>query len=111
MPMTFFQALICSESQMPGACGHSVLDVKILIGGYYRTPDLNIPLTRDEDTFGHDQTCSSECSLNVVLGHEASRYGVWRMAPGERGHANSVLNDDVAELKRLEKRNVRHWDC
>jgi hypothetical protein len=60
---------------MPGACGHSVLDVKILIS-VYRTPDLDIPLTRDENTFGHDQTCRSECSLDVVLGHEVTGYGV-----------------------------------
>lgn len=95
---------------MPGACGHSVLDVKILIG-VYRTRDLDIPLTRDEDTFGYDQTCRCECSLDVVLGREFTGYGVWCIAPGKRRHANSVLNDAVAELKRLEERSGRHWDC
>jgi hypothetical protein len=71
---------------------------------------MHVPLTRDECTFSNDQACASECSLYIVLGHKLTRHGVTRTVPGKRGHANPILDSDVAELERLEKRRIGcHW--
>ena len=66
---------------------------------------MHVPLTRDECTFSNDQACASECSLYIVLGHEIAWHSVGCSVPGKRGHANPILDSDVAELERLEEKN------
>ena len=108
-----FQPETCFSSQIPGACGHSVLNRKKNIMSLY--PDriktkVYSPLTSDQNTFSNDQTNTTLDTLDVILLHDLAWVGVWSAIPGKRRHHESVLQGDTPDLERSEESFWGHFE-